>query len=86
MEILVQISNHTYIISGAFKNKIINKNILYYHTELWDIVYDPFAGGGTTVDACKKWFRRYYCSDKKVVQGREKEIKINYLIEDIFLI
>lgn len=30
------------------------KSLLYYHTQPWDIVFDPFAGGGTTVDACKE--------------------------------
>jgi len=51
------------------------KNLLYYHTEPLDIIFDPFAGGGTTVDTCKEMFRRYYCTDRKVRAGREKEIK-----------
>lgn len=50
-------------------------NLLYYHTELFDVVFDPFAGSGTTVDACKKLLRRYYCSDRIVKPGREKDIK-----------
>jgi len=50
-------------------------NLLYYHTGLFDTVYDPFAGSGTTVDVCKKCYRRYYCSDFKVPPGREEDIK-----------
>jgi len=40
------------------------ENLIYYYTEPFDIVYDPFAGGGPTINACEKWFRRYYCSDR----------------------
>ena len=50
------------------------QNVLYYHTQPLDIVFDPFAGGGTTADVCKQMFRRYYCSDRIVKPGREKDI------------
>jgi hypothetical protein len=50
------------------------KSLLHYHTQPLDIVFDPFAGGGTTVDACKDMFRRYYCTDRLVKPGREKDI------------
>jgi hypothetical protein len=50
------------------------KSLLYYHTKPMDIIFDPFAGGGTTVDACKAMMRRYYCSDMIVKPGREKDI------------
>ena len=53
---------------------VFMKNLLYYHTDPLDIVFDPFAGGGTTVDACKEMFRRYYCTDRIVKPGREKDI------------
>ena len=55
--------------------QIFMENLLWYHTEPLDIVFDPFAGSGTTIDACKAMFRRYYCSDRKVIPGREKDIK-----------
>lgn len=58
---------------GAFP-QIFMENLLYYHTDPLDIVFDPFAGGGTTVDACRKMFRRYYCADRIVKPGREKHI------------
>jgi len=51
------------------------ENLLYYQTQPMGIVYDPFAGSGTTVDVCKRWLRRYYCSDMKVKPGREEDIK-----------
>jgi len=50
-------------------------NLIYYHTKPFGIVYDPFAGSGSTVDICKKYFRRYYCSDVEVIPGREDDIK-----------
>ncbi len=50
------------------------KSLLYYHTKPMDIIFDPFAGGGTTVDACKEMMRRYYCTDLIVKPGREKDI------------
>jgi tRNA1(Val) A37 N6-methylase TrmN6 len=43
---------------------------LYYYTNLFDIVYDPFAGGGATIDACHKWFRRFYVYDRKPIETR----------------
>lgn len=50
------------------------KSLLHYHTEPMDIIFDPFAGGGTTIDACKEMMRRYYCTDRIVKPGREKDI------------
>ncbi len=55
--------------------QIFIENLLYYYTQPFDIVYDPFAGGGTTIDACKKWMRRYYVADRKPIPAREEEIK-----------
>ena len=49
-------------------------NLIYLHSEPLDIIFDPFAGNGTTVDSCKDFFRRYCCSDRKVKPGREKDI------------
>ncbi|WP_420264077.1 DNA methyltransferase [Candidatus Magnetominusculus dajiuhuensis] len=60
---------------GAFPI-VFMENLIYYHTEPMDIVYDPFAGNGTTVDVCKAWQRRYYCSDRIVKAGREDDIKL----------
>jgi len=50
-------------------------NLLYLYTKPFDIVVDPFAGGGSTIDICKKRLRRYYISDRKPIIEREKEIR-----------
>jgi len=50
-------------------------NLLYLYTDPFDVVIDPFAGGGSTIDICKKRFRRYWVSDRKPIVEREKEIR-----------
>ena len=50
-------------------------NLLYLYTKPFDIVLDPFGGGGSTLDICKKRFRRCYISDRKPIIEREKEIR-----------
>jgi len=59
---------------GAFPERFM-ENLLYYHTEPLDIVFDPFGGGGTTVDVCQRMFRRYYVADRIVTPGREADIR-----------
>lgn len=51
------------------------ENLLYLYTDPFDIVVDPFAGGGSTIDVCKKRGRRYYVSDRKPIIERETEIR-----------
>ena len=55
------------------------ENLLYLYTEPASIVVDPFGGGGSTIDACKKWSRRYYVSDRKPIVAREHEIRLHDL-------
>lgn len=55
--------------------EIFMENLLYYYTEPFDVIYDPFAGGGVTIDACKNWLRKYYCSDAQPIELRKNEIK-----------
>lgn len=50
-------------------------NLLYLYTQPFDVVVDPFAGGGSTLDICKKRFRRYWVSDRKPIIERESEIR-----------
>lgn len=38
-------------------------NLLLWLTKPFDVVVDPMAGGGTTIDVCCYLLRRYYCSD-----------------------
>lgn len=47
---------------GRIPGQII-KNLLYYYTEPKDLVLDPMAGGGTTVDVCTAMARRYAAYD-----------------------
>jgi hypothetical protein len=58
-------------------------NLLYLYTEPFDIVVDPFAGGGSTIDVCKKRFRRYFVTDRKPIVEREKEIRTHDLTEGL---
>jgi hypothetical protein len=53
----------------------IVENLLYAYTEPFDIVLDPFAGGGSTIDVCKKRLWRYWVSDRKPIVEREDEIR-----------
>jgi DNA modification methylase len=44
--------------------------LLYLYTEPYDIVVDPFAGGGSTIDVCKHRLRRYWVSDRLPIVER----------------
>jgi len=61
--------NNEYKHFGNFPIEFM-ENLLYYYTKPFDVVYDPFAGGGVTIDACKKWMRKYYVSDIKPIDIR----------------
>lgn len=50
-------------------------NLLYLYTQPFDVVVDPFAGSGSTIDVCRKRFRKYWVSDRKPVVERESEIR-----------
>ncbi len=60
--------------SGKTNVKIVD-NLLYLYTEPLDVVVDPFGGGGSTIDVCKKRLRRYWVSDRKPIVEREHEIR-----------
>lgn len=57
-------------------------NLLYLYTKPFDVVVDPFAGGGSTLDICKKRFRRCYLSDRNPIDERKKEIRKLDLVVD----
>jgi transposase len=57
-------------------------NLLYLYTNPADIVVDPFAGSGSTIDLCKKRQRRYWVSDRKPIVEREHEIRRHDLVAD----
>jgi len=58
------------------------ENLLYLYTNPADIVVDPFAGSGSTIDLCKKRQRRYWVSDRKPIVEREHEIRRHDLVAD----
>lgn len=45
-------------------------NLFYLYTSPFDVVVDPFAGGGSTIDLCKMRLRRYLVSDRKPTDVR----------------
>lgn len=47
-------------------------NLLLWLTKPFDVVVDPMAGGGTTIDVCRYLLRRYYCFD---IDPRRSDIK-----------
>ena len=57
------------------------ENLLYLYTEPADVVVDPFGGGGSTIDVCKRRGRRYFVSDRKPIVEREHEIRRHDLTE-----
>lgn len=54
---------------GNTEQRIVD-NLLYLYTEPFDIVLDPFAGGGATIDVCKRRSRRYWVSDRLPIVER----------------
>lgn len=50
-------------------------NLLYYYTRPLDVVFDPFAGGGMTIDVCQRRQRRYYVSDLTPIPARITDIR-----------
>jgi hypothetical protein len=58
-------------------------NLLYLYTKPFDIVVDPFAGSGSTVDVCKKRYRRYWVSDRVPNVSREDDIRVHDLTDGL---
>jgi hypothetical protein len=44
--------------------------------------YDPFAGGGSTIDVCQKRMRRYWVSDRKPTDARQ-DIRVLDIAQDL---
>jgi transcriptional regulator with XRE-family HTH domain len=53
---------HGLAYEGAIPGQIV-ENVLHYFTEPFDIVVDPMAGGGTTIDVCRTMYRRWRAYD-----------------------
>lgn len=70
---------------GHFGNTepTIVDNLLYLYTKPFDLVVDPFAGSGTTIDVCRKRFRRYWVSDRHVEPENEDRIRVHDLMDGL---
>lgn len=66
---------------GNSEQRIVD-NLLYLYTEPFDVVVDPFAGGGSTIDVCRQRSRRYWAGDRKPIVERENEIRKHDLAID----
>jgi len=67
---------------GNSDSRIVD-NLLWMYTSPFDVVADPFAGGGSTIDICRKRLRRYWVSDRKPIIEREKEIRQHDLTDGL---
>ena len=50
---------------------LFTDRLLYLYTKPGEMVIDPFVGGGTTIDVCKRRFRRYFVSDSTPIPARQ---------------
>jgi len=57
---------------GRIPGQIV-ENLLHLYTEPFDLIVDPMAGSGTTLDVCKTMHRRCLAYDLKVVRDGIKE-------------
>ena len=58
---------------GSIPQEILD-NLLYYYTKPFDVVFDPFGGGGMTIDVCRKRLRRYFVTDLNPIEARADEL------------
>ena len=58
-------------------------NLLYLYTKPFDVVVDPFAGSGSTLDICRNRHRRCWVSDRKPIVEREADIRKHDLTDGL---
>lgn len=51
--------------------------LVYLYTQPFEVVIDPFAGSGSTIDVCQRRSRRYLVSDREVIPERATEIRVH---------
>jgi hypothetical protein len=59
---------------GNTEQRIVD-NLLWLYTQPSDIVFDPFGGGGSTLDVCRLRGRRCWISDRKPKPGMENKLR-----------
>lgn len=62
---------------GAIPGDIL-ENVLWMYTMIGDLVVDPFAGGGVTIDVCNAWNRRVIGMD---IDPRRADIERHNIME-----
>jgi predicted transcriptional regulator len=67
---------------GQTEQRIL-ENLLYLYTEPFDIVVDPFGGGGSTLDVCVERKRRCWISDRKPKPGLENKLRTLDITKDM---
>jgi len=67
---------------GNTEQRILDR-LLYLFTEPFDIVVDPFGGGGSTLDACRKRMRRCWISDRAPKPGMEDKIRTLDVVQEL---
>jgi ParB-like chromosome segregation protein Spo0J len=67
---------------GNTEQRIL-ENLLWAYTDPLDIVVDPFGGGGSTLDVCRKRGRRCWISDRKPQPGLEDKIRTLDVVEEL---
>jgi DNA modification methylase len=65
---------------GRMPGQVV-ENLLWYFTEPFDLVVDPMAGGGTTLDVCLTMNRRCLCYDINSI--RPHDIKKHDILEGL---
>jgi transcriptional regulator with XRE-family HTH domain len=59
---------------GNSHSQIVDR-LLYLYTKPFDVVIDPFAGSGSTIDICQRRSRRHLASDRKPIPERAAELR-----------
>ena len=54
---------------GNIPPEIID-NLMWFYTKPFDVVFDPFGGGGSTIDKCLERKRRYFVTDLNPIPAR----------------